>query len=196
MGVECIIGLDLAGLSKNPSGIAILIGQTVLASLVYSDQEILETLDCFDPILLAIDAPLSEPKSGYSRTADRQMIQKGYRVFPPNFMHMRQLTLRAVHLNRQINQKSYKTIEVHPTSSRKALQILPAKEWPIIQCILKQIGLKGDLEKRTLVSHELDAVTAALTARLYLQNQTEQIGDQQEGYITVPKKRDWGNLKI
>jgi len=52
------------------------------------------------------------------------------------------------------------------------------------------------LEKRKLSTHELDAVTAALTARLYLENQTEQIGEKQEGYIIVPKKGDWRKLTI
>jgi len=196
LAAKCIIGLDLAGLCKNPSGIAVLTEKTVQASLVYTNSEILEVIDKCKPVLVAIDAPLSGPKSGYSRTADRQMLHCGYRVFPPNFMHMRQLTLRAVQLNRQITEKEYRTIEVHPTSSRKALQILPPKDWINIQQAFRQMGLKGDLETRTLVSHELDAVTAALTARLYLENQTEQIGEQQEGYIIVPKKGDWRKLKI
>ena len=112
MAAKCIIGLDLAGLSKNPSGIAVLTGQTVQANLVYNDSEILELLERCKPVLVAIDAPLSEPKSGYSRAADRQMLRRGYKVFPPNFMHMRQLTLRAVQLNRQITQKAYQTLVV------------------------------------------------------------------------------------
>lgn len=196
MAARCIIGLDLAGVSKNPSGIATLKDKEVQASLVYNDNEILEVIEKSQPVIIAIDAPLSLPKSGFSRSADRQMIHHGYRVLPPNFMHMRELTQRAVELNRQITQKGYRTIEVHPTSSRKALQIVPPKEWSTVQEALRQIGLEGDLKARVLATHELDAVTAALTAGLYLKNRTEQIGDEQEGYIIVPKKTCWRTLKI
>lgn len=196
MAVNYIIGLDLAGLSKNPSGIASLNGKTVQANLVYSNSEIMDTIEKHKLSLIAIDAPLNFPKKGFTRAADRQMTKHGYRVLPPNFIHMKELTQRAVELNRLITQKGYRTIEVHPTSSRKALQILPPKEWVTVQKILKQIGLKGDLETRILSSHELDAITAALTAELYLKNQTEQIGDEQEGYVVVPKKGDWRILKI
>jgi len=39
-------------------------------------------------------------------------------------------------------------------------------------------------------------VTAALTAHLYMQNQTVALGDEEEGYIVIPKKQDWRTLKI
>jgi predicted RNase H-like nuclease len=42
--------------------------------------------------------------------------------------------------------------------------------------------------------HEIDAVTATLTAVLHLKRQTERVGDEEKGYITVPKKRDWRPL--
>jgi predicted nuclease with RNAse H fold len=193
---HCIIGLDLAGLSKNPSGIAYLKQRVVQTKLVYTDEQIREIIEDNKPNLIAIDAPLSIPKSGFSRTADRQMIKHGYRVLPPNFPHMQELTQRAVNLNKLLTEKTYRTIEVHPTSTRKALQILPSKDWRAIQESLKQIGLKGNLQTQTLSNHELDAITAALTAVLYLKKQTEQIGEKEEGYIIVPKKIDWRTLKL
>jgi len=195
LAAQCIIGLDLAGLDKNPSGIAAIKNADVQAKLVFLDGEILDFLEKNNPIIVAIDAPLSEPKKGYSRNTEREMLKQGYKVFPPFFMHMRQLTLRAIELNKKI-QKTYKTIEVHPTSSRKALQILPPKEWPTIQQTFIEIGLKGELQTRSFASHELDAITAALTAKLYLEKQTEQIGDEQEGYRIVPKREHWSQIKI
>ena len=51
------------------------------------------------------------------------------------------------------------------------------------------------LETRPLATHEIDAVTAAaLTAVLHLKSQTERVGDEEKGYIMVPKKRDWRTL--
>jgi predicted nuclease with RNAse H fold len=191
---KCTIGIDLAGLSKNPTGLALLKGNAVKTSLVYTDSEILENMTRNVPSLIAIDAPLSLPKRGeVFRKADREMIKKGYRVFPLTLLAMKKLALRAIRLNNLIEEKAYKTIEVHPTSTRKALQI-PLKDWKAIQEVLKKLGLKGELETRPLASHEIDAVTAALTAALHLKNQTEPIGDEEEGCIIVPKKRDWRTL--
>ena len=51
---------------------------------------------------------------------------------------MKKLFLRAVKFNRLIEEKKYKTIEVYPTSTRKALQ-MPSKEWKIIQEILTSL---------------------------------------------------------
>lgn len=191
---KCVIGIDLAGTSKNPTGWALLKGKTVETCLFYTDSEILENTARNAPALVAIDAPLSLPKKGeFLRKADREMIKKGYRVFPPNLPAMKKLTLRAIRLNKLIEEKKYKTIEVHPTSTRKALQ-MPLKDWKAIQEILKTLGLKGELETRPLATHEIDAVTAALTAVLHLKRQTERIGDNEKGHIIVPKKRDWRTL--
>lgn len=170
LGAYCIIGLDLAAKSKKPTGCATLQGKRVQIRWVYSDADILETIKQNQPALIAIDAPLSMPKSGFSRKADRERIKKCYRVFPPMFAFMKELTLRTVKLNRLIEEKGYRAIEVHPLSSRKALQ-MPLKEWKAIQETLKTIGLKGELETWNLVSHEIDAVTAAITAQLYLKQQ-------------------------
>jgi predicted nuclease with RNAse H fold len=187
------IGIDLAGMSKNPTGWALLEGKTMKTSLIYTDKEILEIITRNQPSLIAIDAPLSLPrKEEHFRKADREMIKRGYRVFPPTLPAMKTLTLRAVKLNRLIEENAYKTIEVHPTSTRKALQ-MPLKDWKTIQENLKTLGLKGEIERRPLATHEIDAVTAALTATLHLTKQTEQVGDG-KACIIVPQKRNWRTL--
>jgi predicted nuclease with RNAse H fold len=186
-------GIDLAGISKNPTGWALLEGKTMKTSLIYTDKEILEIITRNQPSLIAIDAPLSLPrKEEHFRKADREMIKRGYRVFPPTLPAMKTLTLRAVKLNRLIEENAYKTIEVHPTSTRKALQ-MPLKDWKTIQENLKTLGLKGEIERRPLATHEIDAVTAALTATLHLTKQTEQVGDG-KACIIVPQKRNWRTL--
>jgi predicted nuclease with RNAse H fold len=192
---KCVMGLDLAGKPENPTGRALWQQRTVRTSLTYTDSEILENILCGRPAIIAIDAPLSFPKRGILRKADREMIRKRYRVFPPGFKAMRKLTARGEKLNKLIAEKGYKTIEVHPTSTRKALN-MPKKDWKEIQKIFESIGLEGDLKTRTLVPHEIDAVTAALTAYLHMQKQTEALGDEEEGYIIIPKRQDWRTLQI
>lgn len=190
-----IIGIDLAGKPENPTGWTVWIGKTVRTRLVYTDNDVLEGVSNKKPSIIAIDAPLTFPKKGILRRADEEMIRRGYRVFPPVLSAMRMLTERAIKLNNLITEGGYKTIEVHPTSTRKALN-MPAKDWRKIQTILKDIGLKGDIRTRALTPHEIDAVTSALTAYFHIQNQTEAIGDEEEGYIIVPKRRNWRTFKI
>jgi predicted nuclease with RNAse H fold len=192
---KVIIGIDLAGKPENPTGWAIWENKKVKTSLLYNDKQILQAVTQNKPEIVAIDAPFSLPKSGILRKADREMIKKGYRVFPPTLPAMKILTMRAMKLNRLIAEKGFKTIEAHPTSTCKALGV-PPKDWGKVQTVLMQIGLEGDLRVRTLTPHEIDAVIAALTAYLDVRNQTEALGDEEEGYIIVPKRQDWRTLQI
>ncbi|MGB9675798.1 MAG: DUF429 domain-containing protein [Candidatus Bathyarchaeales archaeon] len=195
MTEENLIGIDLAGKPKNPTGIALWKQKRVKAQLAYTDDEILAYIKGFKPSIVAIDAPLRLPKAGILRKADREMIKLGCRVFPPMLSAMKTLTLRAIKLNELIKKEDFKTIEVHPTSTRKALG-MPLKDWGKVQTLLKCIGLKGDIQVRALTPHEIDAVTATLTAHLYVKGQTEEVGDEEEGFIIVPKRQDWRKLKL
>ncbi len=194
MTVTLTLGLDLAGKPKNPTGWATLEGRHVKAGEVYTDKEIIGLVESKSPMLTAIDSPLSLPREGLLRKADKEMIRHGYRVFPPRLPAMEKLTKRAIKLTEQITKRGFRVIEVHPTSTRKALGI-PTKEWRKIQDILAQIGLKGEHERRTLTPHEIDAVTAALTARLHIEKATVKFGDEEEGYIIVPKPQDWRQIQ-
>lgn len=190
-----LIGIDLTGKPENPTGVAFWSRKTVKACLIHTDNEILISIKNFEPSIVAIDAPLKLPEGGILRKADREMIKMGYRVFPPTLPAMRMLTMRAIKLNKLLAEEGYTAIEVHPTSTRKALS-MPLKDWGKIQTIFKNIGLEGDLYMRTLTPHEIDAITAALTAYLYIEGKTKAIGDKEEGFIIVPKKQDWRTLKI
>lgn len=192
---KIIMGIDLAGREANPTGIAIWRNRKVETSLVYTNNEILEILWRIKPTIVAIDAPFCLPKRGILRKADRDLIRRGYRVFPPGLSAMKALTLRASELNKLITEMGLKTIEVHPTSTRKALN-MPTKDWKAIQTIFKSLGLEGIPENQILTPHEIDAITAALTAHLYLLNLTEAIGDNEEGFVIIPRKADWREIRI
>ncbi|MCJ7559904.1 hypothetical protein MUO79_04720 [Candidatus Bathyarchaeota archaeon] len=71
---------------------------------------------------------------------------------------------------------------------------MPSKDRKAIQEILKTRGLKGESETHLSTTHEIDAIAAALTAVIHLKNQTERVGDDEEGYVILPKKRDWRTL--
>lgn len=192
---KVIIGIDLAGKPENPTGWALWRNRNVETSLIYTNKEILEKITHVKPTIVAIDAPLKLPKKSLLRKADKELIKRGYRVFPPRLKAMKKLTLRAIKLNKLIGEKGIETIEVHPTSTRRALN-MPIKDWRKIQTLLESMGLEGSLKTCILTPHEIDAVTAALTAHLYKQGLTEALGDEEGGYIIVPKKQDWRNIKL
>ena len=192
-----IVGIDLAAKPSNPTGWTLLKRSKVSARHVFTDEEIVTETINHAPTLTAIDAPLNLPKDKgeYMRKADKEMRKKGYPVLPPRFRSMEKLALRASKITLQLKRKGLDVIEIHPASTRKALGIL-GKDCKSIQEILLKIGLKGDVAKCFLTPHEIDATTAALTGYLHRKQKTELIGDAREGYIVVPKKRDWRTLKL
>jgi hypothetical protein len=192
---EVIIGIDLAALEKNPTGWACWENKQISTCHLYSSEEIIRRTLNYKPKIIAIDAPLTMPKTSTTRQADRNMMKKGYPVFPPLMRSMKALTKRAISLTHRLRTKGISVIEVHPASTRKALG-MPTKDWRKIQTVLKQIGLKGDIETRSLTPHEIDAVTAALTAHLHLHGKTMEVGNEMEGYIVIPKRGDWRQLRI
>ncbi len=192
---KIIIGIDLAGASANPTGWALWKNKAVNASHLYSDEEILSRSIELSPALIAMDAPLSLPTSGVLRRADREMLKRGYPVFPPRFPRMEALTRRAVNLTRALSAGGFPVIEVHPASARKALK-MPTKDWGQVQTILVRMGLKGDVKTRKMTPHEIDAVTAALVGYFHLLGKAELVGEPQEGYIIVPQGTDWRRLHL
>ena len=194
MQKNVIVGIDLAGKATNPTGWALLKNKQIQTCHLYSKKEILAQTFNSSPTLVATDAPLALPKKKAMREADKQMHKLGYPVFPPRLRAMKTLTLRAIRITKKLKERKIHVIEVHPTSTRKALGI-PTKNWKRIQEILQQMGYKGDIEKRTLTPHEIDAVTAALTADLYIKGKTKLVGEPREGYIVIPLENDWKRLQ-
>jgi len=181
-----VVGIDLAGMENRESGWALLQGCNVKVLTLYSNDEILTKTFEVRPLIVAIDAPLTLPRNGKMRQADREMKKLGCAVLPPLFPGMKMLTLRGIYLASKIRENGVKVIEVHPTSSRKILGLPVVKDVEKIRQSLIRLGLKGDIEKRKLTIHELDAIVAAFTAGLHLCGRTVKIGDEKEGYIIIP----------
>lgn len=194
VGKEVIIGIDLAALEKNPPGWACWKNRWFFTCHLHKDEEIINSTVHRKPCIVAIDAPLTMPKTGATRRADREMLKYGYPVFPPLMRSMETLTKRAISVTYTLRASGLSVIEVHPTSTRKALG-MSTKDWQKIQTLLKQIDLKGDLKIHTLTPHEIDATTAALAAHLHLPGKTREIGDKEEGHTVIPKRNDWRRLK-
>lgn len=191
--MENYVGIDLAGDPKNPTGWAFLHERLVTVKELFSDEEILRETFNIELDVVAIDAPLTLPKKGATRKADRNMHSHGYHVLPPLFPAMKMLTCRGIALAKKLQEKRIEVIEVHPTSTRKALS-MPIKDWEEIQKIFTKMNLK--IQEKVLTSHQLDAITSALTAYLHAKGEEERIGDEEEGYIIVPTKKSWSRIKL
>ena len=174
---RAFIGIDLAALPKNPTGVALFDGRAYDCDTLYDDPEILDYILTSHPKVVAIDAPLALPYGRCCfddaccgprkiRTCDRMLIGMGYRVFPPGFSFMKQLTMRGISLKEKLESGGFKTIEVHPRTTKRILAIE---------------GFSGAGNE-----HESDACAAALAAFLYDQGRCREITGP-DGTIVIPK---------
>ena len=86
-----IVGMDLAGSPRRPTGLCILRGLIARVRVVFSDEEILPLVSKASPDLVAIDAPLALPagrtaiqdrSGGHFRPCDLALRERGIRFFP------------------------------------------------------------------------------------------------------------------
>lgn len=171
------IGIDLAALPANATGAAAYDGTRYECSTLREDAGIIDFIFSHSPDVVAIDAPLSLPYGRCCfddaccgprkiRTCDRMLISMGYRVFPPGFSFMKQLTLRGISLRESLEREGIKVIEVHPRTTKRILNLGRFRE------------AKNE--------HEDDACAAALAAYLYLQGKCMELTGA-DGTIVIPR---------
>lgn len=178
---KIVIGLDLAGNPKNPTGFCVLHNSIGKVKILKTDEEILERIFETNPEVVAIDSPLSLE----DRICDR--LLKKYGVMPVKLKSIYNLGTRAIHLVEKILTKiDTKIIEVFPTGTAKILGVY-SKNYKEKQNLIKDklsIRFKEDLTK-----DELDSVLCALTGLLYMSNLTQDLGDE-KGKITIPLEKN------
>ncbi|MEM2477477.1 MAG: DUF429 domain-containing protein [Thermoproteota archaeon] len=192
------VGIDLAGVETRPSGFAALDEHMkVVATTLYGDNEILNEVNRFKPVVVAIDAPLSLPKGRASldtrsnihlRECDRELLRRGIRFFPITLGPMRTLTKRGIKLKNMLESIGYSVIEVYPGGAQDVLGI-PRKTVSLEGLRKGLIHLKIRGLRGLRSHHELDAVTAALVAKMFYEGNYEAYGDPEEGQIIMPVKR-------
>ena len=190
-----IVGIDLAGSSRRPTGVCILRGMRAYTRIAYGDEEILRSVDQAQPDLVPIDAPLSLPSgrktihdcSGeHLRECDRELQRRSIRFFPITLGPMRMLTERGLALRAKLETMGYRVVECYPGAAQDIWSI-PRQHRDLKGLLsgLKKLGVRG--LTRGMTGDELDAVTAALVGRWFLLGRGEVLGG--EGGIIIPESK-------
>ena len=157
-----VVGLDLAALSKNPTGFC-LVDKEPITKLLYSDEEIINEIEKFKPSIVAIDAPLSLPKGrAKERKVEKQVRKLGIGILPPSLPAMRKLTLRAISLKKKFNSRGIIVIETFPHA--------------VLQ--LNSLIAKKVTKLKFNTKHERDAYICSLVAKAYVNGRAKTLGDQ------------------
>lgn len=171
-----VVGIDLAGSPKRPTGLCVLHDLRAETHVVFRDDEIIHFVRKTQPTLVPIDAPLSLPhgrrtihdRSGeHLRECDRALLRHGIRFFPITLGPMRMLTERGLELKKRLAAMGHQVVECYPGAAQD-LWGIPRQHKNRLGLIngLRKLGLRG--LKKSATSDELDAVTAALVGRWFL----------------------------
>lgn len=190
-----VLGVDLAGVPHRPTGLCWLRNMDADTKLVYTDDEILSIVDKKKPSIVTIDAPLTLPPGRKSihqrndqhfRPCDLELRRRKIRFFPITLGPMRSLTERGIALRQAVEKRDVQVVEIYPGGAQDIWAIPRAKH--DMEGLRKGLGLLGIRGLREDCSdHELDAATAALVGRLYLQGKAEVYGDFSCGAIVMPR---------
>jgi predicted nuclease with RNAse H fold len=193
-----VVGLDLAAIETRPTGFCRLTGMNVETANLFSDQEIISRSKQSNPMIIAMDAPLSLPpgrktiedRSGpHLRLSDRALLREGIKFFPITLGPMRKLTVRGIRLRNIFENMGFKAIEVYPGGAQDVLGI-PRKQKGLLNLRtgLEKLEISG--LKDTMNDHELDAVTCAYVGKLYLERKAVAYGPFKDAIIMPARKKN------
>ena len=188
-----VVGIDLAGSPKRPTGLCMLRDLNAETRIAFSDDDILNFVKEARPTFIPIDAPLSLPKGRrtihdrageHLRECDRALLRLGIRFFPVTLGPMRMLTERGRSLKRKFLNLGFEAVECYPGAAQD-LWGLPRQHKDLLGLLtgLRKLGLRG--LKKIATSDELDAATAALVGRWFLLGQGLMLGGEKGILIPV-----------
>ncbi len=169
------VGIDLAGFSRNPTGVATIEfngEEKIKTHVLHGDDEIIHFVLSEKPDIVAIDAPFSFPEKGLFRRSELALKRDGFSPLSPLFRGMRPLVERAIKLVRELRSQNIEVIEVLSSATRKVLMIDD-----------KVIKSKYPYASKD----EIDAILCALTGKLFLEGKTKQYGRRENDCIVVPR---------
>ncbi len=185
-----VLGLDLSGTERRPTGCAYLDGDVLRTKVLYKDEHILGLAMSFDHIF--IDAPLSLPKGRktiedragrHLRECDLKLKELGIRFFPITLGPMRMLTERGIRLSSVLKGSGKQVYEVFPGAFYDVFGV-KRKDKEAIKGLFKRLGFF--LQKEESTQDELDAVACLITGLFYLSGRALILSGE-DGSIVIPK---------
>ena len=197
-----VIGIDLTGSAKKPSGFCVMQNARAVTYRVREDEDILTLIQKFKPDLISMDSPLSLPSGrispfdddpgrseyGINRSCEKLLAARGIRSYPPLIQSMQKLTQRGIALADRLRSLGYTVIESYPGGAQDILGI-PRKKKGIDLLVagLSNFGILGNYVDGNASHDELDAITSALVGLFYLDGKYEALGSEQEGFLIIPR---------
>ncbi|MEN3048609.1 MAG: DUF429 domain-containing protein [Candidatus Caldarchaeales archaeon] len=183
-----VVGVDLTATPRRSSAAAFVAGSRASVEGLRGDDEIFRRIAEFGAELVAIDAPLSWPRSGRGlRECDRAVRRLGVGILPPVLGPMRLLTSRAVALSGELRSAEIEAVEVYPRAVQRLMGWVGRGEKPgpeTLRRLLRAFQVSVEVEAD---EHAIDALTCAWVAVLRLRGEAVELGDPEEGTIVLPR---------
>lgn len=192
--MSTVVGVDLAGSPKRPTGVCVLRGNRAATCVLFSDQDIIRAVTDAGAGLAAVDAPLSLPpgrrtiedrRGGHFRACDLELRERHIPFFPVTLGPMRGLTARGIGLKQELEKVGVRVIEIYPGGAQDVWGLPRARrDLNGLRRGLQRLGLRG--LRRNACDHELDAASGAFVGMLYLLGRADILGDTEAGAIVMP----------
>lgn len=209
-----MIGIDLSGSERRPSGWCLLDGKVATTARLSTDAELISATIRSKPTLVSIDSPLSIPKGrtsvgdddperarGIMRGCERLLKRRGVNVYPCLIPSMQKLTERGMKLADTLRKMGIPVIESYPGAAQDIMGI-PRKRasLELLKKGLETFGITGEFATTNLSHDELDAITSAIVGLYFWSGQFEAIGDEEEEYLIIPDlkidPRPWRQRRV
>ncbi len=202
-----VVGIDLTGSHRRPSGWALLDANVVETARIAADDELLDRTLGSEPDLISIDAPLSLPRGrltvedddptrddfGITRECERILKRRGVNTYPCLIRSMQALTKRGIHLAKCFRTEGVPVIESFPGAMQDILGI-PRKRDSLrwLKQGLIEYGLDGQFAVNEVSHDELDAICSAIVGQLAWTGLVERLGNDSEGHLLIPSVSGMG----
>ncbi len=196
-----VVGIDLTGSEKRPSGWCLLNNNHAITECLGSDDDIVRrTLEC-RPHVVSIDSPLSIPHGrtsvsdddpfrdefGIMRYCERILKKRGVNVYPSLIPSMQRLTARGMMLAKHFRSLGVPVIESYPGAAQDIMGI-PRKRASLeyLSRGLRLFGIDGEFDHNNVTHDELDAITSAIVGLFFWSGKYEGLGNEEEEYLIIP----------